>query len=331
MSWAVLPTGNGRECRLSRSRAPLKGSFGTRKLAGYSRLLLGIPTHRFRSNDIPALKSDSNPSAISVTNPSKANGLPIFAQGLLALLAILSLNTAATEPNVIRYATIDVPPMATADPGSPSGLKGLYADILDDILGKRLKRQWTGTLLPWKRAQAEVQNGTSDILITIPTAERRAYTLVSTQPVYEESLHVYTYKDHPKIEEIRKIKTAEDILRLGLTPVTNLGNNWHRENIDAAGIKTHYVPADENLAKFLAAKRADIMIDKPSSMNRLIENLKLTQQIEMTPARFGPIKFHILVSQKSPLASSMPSLNQAVEQFVKDGTRERLAAKYLRN
>ena len=293
--------------------------------------MLCIPIHRYRNNDILALKSDLNPTATSVTTPRKTSVLHILTQGLLPFLAAISLNTAAAEPNVVRYATVDVPPMATADPGSHSGIKGLYADILDDILGKRLKHRWTGTLLPWKRAQAEVQSGTSDILITIPTAERRAYALVSTLPVYEESLYVYTYKGHPRIEEIRKIKTAEDILRLGLTPVTNLGNNWHRENIDAFGVKTHYVPADENLAKFLAAKRADIMIDKPSSMNRLIENLKLTQQIEMTPARFGPIKIHILVSQKSPLAASMPSLNQAVEQFVKDGTRERLAAKYLRN
>ena len=287
--------------------------------------------HRYRSNDIPALKFDSNPTATSVTNPRKTPRLHILTQGLLSLLATLSLNTAASEPAVIRYVALESPPMTMVDANSPTGIKGLYADTLEDILGKRLKRQWTGTLLPWKRAQAEVQSGTADILITIPTAERRTYALISTQPVYEESLYVYTFKDHPKIEEIRKIKTAEDILRLGLTPVTNLGNNWHRENIDAFGVKTHYVPADENLAKFLAAKRADIMIDKPSSMNRLIENLKLTQQIEMTPARFGPIKFHILVSQKSPLAASMPSLNQAIEQFVKDGTRERLAAKYLRN
>ena len=287
--------------------------------------------HHYRSNDIPALKFDSKPTANSVINPRKTPRLHILTQGLLSLLATLSLNTAASEPAVIRYVALESPPMTMVDANSPPGIKGLYADTLEDILGKRLKRQWTGTLLPWKRAQAEVQSGTADILITIPTAERRTYALISTQPVYEESLYVYTFKDHPKIEEIRKIKTAEDILRLGLTPVTNLGNNWHRENIDAFGVKTHYVPADENLAKFLAAKRADIMIDKPSSMNRLIENLKLTQQIEMTPARFGPIKFHILVSQKSPLAAAMPSLNQAVEQFVKDGTRERLAAKYLRN
>ncbi len=287
--------------------------------------------HRYRSNDIPALKFDSKPTANSVINPRKTPRLHILTQGLLSLLATLSLNTAASEPAVIRYVALESPPMTMVDANSPPGIKGLYADTLEDILGKRLKRQWTGTLLPWKRAQAEVQSGTADILITIPTAERRTYALISTQPVYEESLYVYTFKDHPKIEKIRKIKTAEDILRLGLTPVTNLGNNWHRENIDAFGVKTHYVPAEENLAKFLAAKRADIMIDKPSSMNRLIENLKLTQQIEMTPARFGPIKFHILVSQKSPLAASMPSLNQAIEQFVKDGTRERLAAKYLRN
>jgi polar amino acid transport system substrate-binding protein len=280
---------------------------------------------------MPTLKSNSSPPAISVMCPRKKSRLHILNQGLLALLVAVSLNVSAVEPGVVRFVALESPPMAMVDANSPAGIKGLYAETLENILGQRMKRQWSGTLLPWKRAQAEVQSGTADIMITIPTLERRTYALVSTQAVYEEYLYVYTYKDHPKIGEIRKIKTANDILRLGLIPATNLGNNWHRENIDAEGIKTHYIPAEENLAKFLAAKRADIMIDTPSSMNRIIDNLRLTQQIEMTPARFGPIKFHILVSKKSPLASSMQSLNQVVEQFVKDGTRERLAAKYVSN
>ena len=276
------------------------------------------------------LKSDSNSTAISAIQAKETSRLHFLTQGLLTLCACSSLVACAAEPRLVRYVALDSAPMATADASSASGIKGLYADILDDILGKRMKLPWSCTLLPWKRAQTEVQAGNADILITVPTTERRKYALISSQPVYEAYLYVYTYKDHPKIAEIRKIKSAEDIVRLELTPVTNLGNNWHRENIDAAGIKTHYVPAEENLARFLAAKRADILIDTPPSMNRIIDNLGLAQQIEMTPARFGPIRFHILVGQKSPFAASMKSLNQAVDQFVLDGTRERLASKYLR-
>lgn len=229
----------------------------------------------------------------------------------------------------LRYVTMGSPPQIMVSDTSPSGMKGLYADILDDILTRRMGLAWTGTLLPWKRAQLEVQAGTADLMITIPTEERRAYALASLHPVVEEYLHVYTYADHPKIKEIRGIKSAEDILRLGLVPVTNLGNGWHRQNIDAFGVKTHYAPADQNIALFLASKRADIMIDLPMTMNPMIKSLGLANRIEMTPARFGPISFHILVSRKSPFAASMNALDQATEQFIRDGTQDRLISKYL--
>jgi polar amino acid transport system substrate-binding protein len=253
-----------------------------------------------------------------------------FFLGVIGLYCSIGLFAQTSEPKVIRYAVADSPPMATVDDKHPAGLKGLYPDILDAVLTKRMGLSWTGTTLPWKRAQAEVQSGGADILITVPTEERRVYALASDQPVFEAYLHVYTYADHPRILEIRKIKTAEDIRRLGLIPVTNLGNNWHRENIDAIGIKTHYAPADQNIARFLAAKRADIMIDMPFTMNPMIKSLGLTRQIEMTPARFGPIGFHVLVGRKSPFSSSMTALNRAIDQFILDGTRERLSAKYLR-
>jgi polar amino acid transport system substrate-binding protein len=250
--------------------------------------------------------------------------------GAVALLAsTIVVSSHAAENATIRFAMTEAPPLAIAASDATSGMKGLYPDILDDILTKRMGLQWTGTFFPWKRAQLAVQTGAADVFITASSEERKAYAIPSSRSVFEEFLHVYTYKDHPRIREIREIKTAEDIRRLGLVPATNLGNNWHQENIDAKGIKTHYVPADENLARFLAARRADIMIDTPSTMDPKIDSLGLTQQIEKTPVKFGPIGIYLLVGKKSSLSSSMNALDQAVEEFIRDGTRERLAAEHL--
>lgn len=255
------------------------------------------------------------------------NGLRHGAVFLLA--SAIAMSSQAAGNTSIRFAMTESPPLATFAPDTASRIKGLYPDILDDILTRRMGLKWTGTLVPWKRAQQEVQTGTADIFITVSSEERKTYAIPSSRPVFEEYLHVYTYKDHPKIREIRKIKTADDIRRLGLIPVTNIGNNWHQENIDSHGIKTRYVPAEESLAKFLAARRADIMIETPLTMDPKIDSLGLAQQVEKTPARFGPISFYLLVGKKSLLSSSMRTLDQAVEQFIRDGTRERLAAKHL--
>lgn len=71
------------------------------------------------------------------------------------------------------------------------------------------------------------------------------------------------------------------------------------------------------------------MIETPLTMDPKIDSLGLTQQIEKMPARFGPISFHLLVGKKSPLSASMNALDQAIEQFIRDGTRERLEAEHL--
>lgn len=258
------------------------------------------------------------------------DALRILRNGTFSLLAVaIAFSAQAAGDSVIRFAMTDAPPLATATKETASGMKGLYPDILDEVLSKRMGLQWKGSLFPWKRAQMELQTGSADVIITVPSEERKAYSIPSALPVFEEYLHIYTYKDHPRISEIRKIKTVEDIQRLGLIPATNIGNNWHDENIDARGIKTRYVPADEILPGFLAAKRADIIIDTPSTMDPKINSLGLAQQIERTPARFGPIGFYILVGKRSPLSTAMNALDQSVEAFVRDGTRERLAAKHL--
>lgn len=62
---------------------------------------------------------------------------------------------------------------------------------------------------------------------------------------------LYTYKDHPKLDEIKQIKEVIDIKKLNLKPISNLGNGWHKQNIDIYGIKTLYVKEDENIIQVL--------------------------------------------------------------------------------
>lgn len=248
---------------------------------------------------------------------------------VVSLLCVACFGVPSVGAQVAILATQISPMMAEPETGTVSGVKGLHADVLDEILVKRLGITWKGQCLPWARAQLEVKAGSADLLITIPTDERREYAVVSDHPVFEQYLHVYTYRGHPQIEAIRQIKSVADIKNLGLLPLTNFGNGWFKENIESAGIPAYYGPADENIAEMLAARRADIIIDLPLSMNPTIKALGIESRLEMTPARFGPLGFHLLVSKKSPLAARMEEINRAIDTSIGDGTREALTAKYL--
>ena len=254
---------------------------------------------------------------------------------LFVLLAFLVPHTIiASQPLLkeapIRYASSgEWYPLEESSTEEGTCGDGLYIDILNEIFTKQLQKKFGCSYVPWKRAQKEVKNGNADFLITIPTKERLQYAVPSDAPVFQLYLNIFTYKNHPKLAAIKKIKTAEDILKLGLIPVSNLGNGWQKENIDSHGIKTNYVNKNDNILQFLAAKRADIVIDAVIPTVYSIKKLGLESKIELTKARFGPLNFHILLGKKSRYLGLLPEINKAVDKLIQDGTLERLNEKYM--
>ncbi len=248
---------------------------------------------------------------------------------LLPILAALffnvtfSLSALGASPSIIYALGPPSIPLFELAPENDNGWKGLYIEIAEEIFVKELGYRLVIEQYPWKRAQQNVREGIADITFTIPTAERLEYALVSDQPILKMYLNLYTYAGHPKLGEIRKIKTVQDIIALGLKPVTNLGNGWHKENIENAGVTAFYVPNDENIIQFLALKRADIMIDAPIFMNHLIQQYNLESKIVKTDVMFGPLNFHLLVSKNSRYAQLMPKINEVINELEKRGTFER--------
>lgn len=250
---------------------------------------------------------------------------------LAALLFVIPAipQRAQGAPPTVTYA-VGPPsiPVYELEPGSESGWKGLFIEIVEEIFAKELGFRVVIEQYPWKRAQQNVKEGIADVTVSVPTVERLEYALKSDQPIYQMHLNIYTYAGHPKLAEIRKIKTVQDIKELKLQPVTNLGNGWHKENIEDAGVTTFYVPDDENLVQFLALKRADIMIDAPLFMNHLIKRHNLESKIVKTDVLFGPINFHLLVSRNSRHAHLMPMIDEAIARLAQKGRLEQMASKY---
>ncbi len=206
--------------------------------------------------------------------------------------------------------------------------RGLMVEIAREVMEKELGLTLVCRFRPWKRAQKEVEKGISDFLITVSTPSRQKYALTSDQPFYSLPLYVYTYANHEKLEQIHRIQTGRDIKALGLKPVTNLGNGWHKDNIDIHGIDTHYVDKEENILLFLANRRADIMIDAVVPTNYLIKKFELNQKIVLTKSRFSQVDFHLLLSRKSEFSGWMDRINQAFSRARQSGRIQALIAGY---
>lgn len=228
----------------------------------------------------------------------------------------------------ITYASAKWAPYSWRDDqGKP---RGIYIDLLHAILGDELGYSLRYLELPWKRAQHAAKSGQADILITVMTEERLAYSTASRIPLIQLHLHIFTYANHPKLQAINSITTGEEILNLKLTPVTNIGNHWHKQEIDKFGINTLYVNDEESAFKMVANRRADITIEPIYAGAYLISNLGLSDKITMTNARFGPINMHLLFSKKSPHISIFPKINKAMVKLHDDGTFEEILARYAK-
>lgn len=206
--------------------------------------------------------------------------------------------------------------------------KGLYFEFLQEIFNRRLNKEFEIMFQPWKRIQLNVNKGKIDMMIAIASPERLQYAIKSSQPLYLLYLNLYTYKDHPKLKDLEQIKTVQDIKRLNLVSVTNLGNGWHQANVEKHGIRTLQVNTEEAALKVLALKRADIMIDFVVTNNHLIKQLDLTSKIELTEVQFGPIAFHLLMSKKSPFIELMPEIDKAINDAHRDKSIEKIVHAY---
>jgi polar amino acid transport system substrate-binding protein len=254
---------------------------------------------------------------------------------LAACCFALACSPAAAQESVLPNPVITAAlmeanvPFTYADAASANGQSGLLIEILDEIF-KQVKVPYVVQTYPWARAQAMVESGRADFLVTVPTPERLKYADASAQPVFLMRMQVFALNDHPRLDEIKKIGSAKDILTMNLTPISNLGNGWHKANIDAMGIHTYYGRTDESAAKMLAHKRGDILIDSAVSMALEIKRLGLSGSIVATGTPFPPLKFHLLISKQSSHLHLMPRINQAIAILTKNGTLERLSAKYTR-
>lgn len=249
---------------------------------------------------------------------------------LLYTIFIFSLFNLYSEDRTLSYSfgTGDWYPIIYSDAESELGYNGLYVEIIEELFVKRLGYNIKFLENPWKRAQQLVEDGEADFLITVATIDRLKYCVKTDFPVYNLFMGVYTYNGHSQIDEINKIKEIPDIKKMELIPVSNFGNGWHKQNIDVYGINTLYVKKDENIVKLLANKRADIMVDTIIPMNYEIKKHGLSNKIELTDVRFGPIEFHILLSKKTISSSSAKEINSAAVDLYNEGFFEKLAAKY---
>ena len=215
------------------------------------------------------------------------------------------MSTSAEE--TIRVGLTYFPPYSQVVEGE---CRGIYCEIANQVFTEELGIAVIAVQHPWARIQREVELGNIDVMFAMPSEPRKRYGFVSDEPIFLNTMKVFTYIDHPRLAEIKQIRVEEDIKALNLTAITNQGNAWHSSHIESLGITTVHAISDEHILKMLAAKRGDLVIDTSASMRYMMEDMALTDKFLETDAVIDRANIHIILSKKSKFSSRMPEIDE---------------------
>jgi polar amino acid transport system substrate-binding protein len=242
---------------------------------------------------------------------------------LLIVLALPTLTFSAQTPSpptiTLAFSAESMPPYYTISTDS-NEITGVWREMLDTLFVEKLGWHVRYIFRPWQRAQNDVKLGNADGFISIVTEERLQYAAPIPTTFCCFPLHLFTYNDHPQIEQMKNIRSVDDLMAMNLQLVSNIGNGWYKDNIEKNGVKTLWLPTDAQALQFVSLQRVDGLIDLPSSINNLADTLGIEDRIMDTGVSFGQVNIHLLIGTSSPFAGRIEEINSAMHTLSKDGT-----------
>ncbi len=203
-------------------------------------------------------------------------------------------------------------------------MRGVFIDILDAVIGERMGYELVHKGLPWARAQEYVRLGIDDAMIAPVTLERGNYANISQQPVLNSRMALFTNAAHPRINELRRTRSLDDIKSYKF--VTQLGDGWAGENL--RDMDVNYVADLDSVLRVLSLGRADLFVEASLVTHWNLKNLDLgTEVSEVEDVTIELTPFHLMVSKKSA-RQILPEFDNQMQAFMQSGKFERLLEKY---
>lgn len=237
----------------------------------------------------------------------------------LLLVLLLALPASAIEPMKITYFD-RYPPRSWLEKGE---MKGILIDIISEALEKRLGIPLLHEGYPWARAQAMVENGLADAFITVPTEKRKAYTFVSQEPVIRFNIYIATQKDNPKLDQLRKVRTFDDLKPF--TMVDYNGNGFSEKRLKDHNVE--WVPDVAAVYPFLASGKADALLVSDRGSYDL-QHLGYQDRLIVLPQSLHTLAFHLCIGKNSPFVKWLPQIDKVLKQMRKEGLMQKISAHY---
>lgn len=206
-----------------------------------------------------------------------------------------------------------------------SRVRGIFVDILNEIIYKRMGLTPVHNAYPWERAQLMVKEDKADGFITIPTEERLSYTLVNTEPIYTAQFTIFTNKFNKQLDKISEITTLDELKNFKV--VHYLGSGWAKTNLSQ--IDVHWTRTLDKTLLLISLNRVDLFIDPSVAVNYNIKKHKYTHSITEIKNVLDISNFMLFINKESKFEKYIEEFDHHLKQIKEDGTMDQIISKYI--
>lgn len=241
----------------------------------------------------------------------------------VALLAVVSLPfiPSHSKAAVSRFRIAYHESFAPYSQRQDGVMSGVFINIMNELLVRRLGFEIDHEGYPWARAQQKVKDGQADAFVTVATDERRRYTVPTREGVTQGRLSMFVRVDEPERRRLSGINEVSELrgYRIG----TYLGNGWVKSKF--AGMELSYTVDRAAALKMLQAGRLQIVVDASNSMLSQIRALGLENDIVELPPALDVNETHLCIGKQSPLLAHVPDIDAALRKMKSDGSLRKLS------
>jgi len=201
-------------------------------------------------------------------------------------------------------------------------VSGPAADIIRKLCSE-MKIDCTMHLLPWRRAQDEVANGTAHGLFVIGWNEERAKTLYFSPPILNTEYGFFVRDDNPL-----KFKQNSDVkgYTVGVFGPSNTATALERIKAEIKELTIDMTPDDESAFRKLSLARVDAVFSNKDVGNDMMRKLGI-KNIRYS-GRQQSLKYYIGFSQKFTDKKLVDQFNATFRNLYKRGLIQEILAKY---
>lgn len=222
--------------------------------------------------------------------------------------------------NVVYF--FDYQPFSWID--KDNNMKGILVETLEESLRKKMGFLVVHKGYPWARAQNYVKVGTADAFVTVPTPERKKYTLISKKPVLVATFTLFVNKNHKEIKSLKKVKSIKELKKFKL--IHYLGSGWAKKNLK--GMNVAWESSLKYTLKMLSINDKVVFVDTSQVIRYNIKKYKYTDKIIEVKNILDTTSFNLCVSKKSKHKNILNKFDKVIKQMKKDGALNKIYNKY---